>query len=254
MNHDETPPKPIYVYVLTDPRKPDDVRYVGVTENPKRRLKKHIADVNHQNNHRTNWIKSLLADEVVPIMTIIDETDSENWAQCEIGWIAYYRGLGCNLVNSTDGGEGTRGIVRSEETRRKISQSVSNPSEETRRKMSEAGRNRPPISEETRRKMSEGRRGENSPSYGKRHSEETRRKLSELNEKAILQYDKFGHFIRRWDSARQAGRELGILETQIGKCCKSKYRHKSAGGYVWRYADNPLPSNELTQLSLDFDE
>jgi hypothetical protein len=79
------------------------------------------------------------------------------------------------------------GKHRSEETRRKISESLKgekNPffgrhhSEEIRRKISEAGKGRHP-SEESRRKMSESQKGENNHNFGKPPSKETRRKLSD---------------------------------------------------------------------------
>ncbi len=85
------------------------------------------------------------------------------------------------LYNFTDGGEGssgyrhkpedlekiargTRGLVRSEETRRKISEAKTGTPphnrgkkmpEEFREKMRQVARNRPPVSAETRRRMSE---------------------------------------------------------------------------------------------------
>ena len=88
------------------------------------------------------------------------------------------------LRNKTDGGDGPSGAVRSEETRRKKSESMKGKktSEETRRKQSEAmkGKNKGKSpSEETRRKLSEAMKGENHPLYGKSPSEETRRKQSE---------------------------------------------------------------------------
>jgi hypothetical protein len=98
------------------------------------------------------------------------------------------------LHNLTDGGDGASGAIKSEKTRKKLSEAnkgKNNPnygkslSEETKRKMSEVhkGKNNPnygkSLSEETRRKMSEARKGENHPNYGKSLSEETRRKMSE---------------------------------------------------------------------------
>jgi len=260
MSQDEKPPKPIYVYVLTDPRT-GDVRYVGVTNNPKSRFSKHMHNAKVSSNHRANWISSLVRDGLKPIMTIIDETNNENWQQCEIAWIAYYRGLGCNLVNSTDGGEGSRGIIRSEEYRRKISESQrgerhnmygKHHSEESRRKNSEAhlGKRH---SEQSRKRMSEARAGEKHYMYGKRHSEKTRKKMSEVSGKkrSVLQYDKFGHFVKQWDRATVASEETKIcLQNIIACCCGGR---KSAGGYIWRYADDPILGIPPTQLKLDFE-
>jgi len=105
------------------------------------------------------------------------------------------------LRNMTDGGEGSsgyvhtfeskekigkasRGLKRSEETKRRLSESKKGKpghkgvkvSEETREKIRKAARQRPPISSETRKKMSEAQR--NRPPRAP-VSEETRKKQSE---------------------------------------------------------------------------
>ena len=80
------------------------------------------------------------------------------------------------LHNRTDGGEGSSGATRSEETRRKISES---------KKDKLKGKENPfygkTHSEESKRKLSESKKGkylgENNPNYGKKHSEETRKKI-----------------------------------------------------------------------------
>jgi hypothetical protein len=108
------------------------------------------------------------------------------------------------LHNRTDGGDGASGAIRSEETKKKMSEAKKGktPSEETRRKLSDAqkGKTRSEehkrnlsdakkgeknhmygktTSEETRKKQSDAMIGKNHPNYGKTQSEETRRKLSE---------------------------------------------------------------------------
>ena len=50
----------------------------------------------------------------------------------------------------------------------------------------------------------------------------------------ILQFTKDGTFVKEWPSAREAERQLGILQSSICNCLKGRY--KSAGGFVWRYA------------------
>lgn len=229
-----TPAKIISVYVLIDPRN-GQVRYVGVTSNPKQRLRDHIRTAKKEKHHRATWINSLLSEGLTPVMDIIDETNNEEWQQCEIAWIAHYRGLGYDLVNATDGGEGTRGCI---------------PSKETRRKQSESGKNRPPITDEARKNISR----ENNHNYGKSFSEEHRKRISDSNpnKRPVLQYDKFGHFIRQWDGIKTASRETGIYWQNITACCR-RNGYKSAGGYVWRYADDPLLGEYPMQLKLDLE-
>ena len=50
----------------------------------------------------------------------------------------------------------------------------------------------------------------------------------------ILQFSKDGTLIKEWPSACEAERQLGISQSSICQCLKG--RHKSAGGFVWRYA------------------
>ncbi len=53
--------------------------------------------------------------------------------------------------------------------------------------------------------------------------------------KPIIQYDKQGNFIKKWKSATEAKNELGYKDTPICNCLKG--RCKTAGGYVWKYAN-----------------
>lgn len=98
------------------------------------------------------------------------------------------------------------------------------------------------VSEEIRRKMSCLMKGENNPMYGKHPSEDTREKMSEsqkiaqrLKAREINQYTLDGVFIKTWDCMKQIEEEVGIHSSNISKCCR--YKRKSAGGFIWRYAD-----------------
>lgn len=53
--------------------------------------------------------------------------------------------------------------------------------------------------------------------------------------KQVFQYDKQGCFIKKWDSAVDAERILGVDSCHISACCNGK--RKSAGGFIWRFAD-----------------
>jgi NUMOD3 motif len=91
------------------------------------------------------------------------------------------------------------GVVVSEETRKKQSESIKKvhpnrgkpspnrgkiASEETRKKQSESklGKKRKPFTEQTRDKIRQAKLGSNNPSYGKTPSEETREKLRQANQ------------------------------------------------------------------------
>ncbi len=94
---------PSNIYVLKDPRT-NEVRYIGFTDNPKRRLAAHLTTCNSERNHKANWVRSLVNLALRPTLEIIEETNSP--VEREMFWIKHYRALGARLTNSTDGGEG----------------------------------------------------------------------------------------------------------------------------------------------------
>lgn len=126
-------------------------------------------------------------------VVLLEQNLTENKAfEIEKFLIAYHgrKDLGTGvLLNRTDGGEGPSGCIRSEEYRKRMSESRSgekNPnygntaSEETRRKKSESmkGKNSgKKASPETLVKLSVAKSGKNNGMYGKEHSEEAKRKM-----------------------------------------------------------------------------
>ncbi len=59
--------------------------------------------------------------------------------------------------------------------------------------------------------------------------------LKEKLSKPIIQFSQNGEFIRKWNSAAEAAKELGLFSTSIIACCRFKLHHKTCGGYIWRY-------------------
>lgn len=41
-----------------------------------------------------------------------------------------------------------------------------------------------------------------------------------------------------YPSVREAGRQTGIGNSEISKCCRCVYRYKTAGGYHWKFKEN----------------
>lgn len=162
--------KAVYIYTLSSPADPKNVRYVGKTIRPKARLAQHIND--KRTTHRGNWLALLRSKGLRPLMTIIEETTLDKWKEREVFWVAFYRKNGFNLVNSTEGGDGTE---LSPEARAKISAAAK-------------GRKRGPLSEERKRIIGDGSRGKKqSPEHvakrtskriGSKHTPETIAKLS----------------------------------------------------------------------------
>ena len=53
--------------------------------------------------------------------------------------------------------------------------------------------------------------------------------------KPVYSIDKESGLITYWESAKEAGKVLGIDSSHIARCCKRKI--KSIGGFYWHYAD-----------------
>ena len=125
--------------------------------------------------------------------------------------------------NSRTGGANSR---LSKQTRQKISQSCK-------------GKN---LSKETKDKISKALRGQNNPWFGKKLPEEVCQKISDARKginnprcKKVLQYDTNNNLIAIWDYMTQASKELNITQSNITKCCTGQ--RKTAGGFIWKYAD-----------------
>jgi len=147
-----------HIYSLTDPRD-GRVRYVGKTTRPKGRLHSHICEAirGRQENHRTHWVRSVIEAGHFPTMSILESGEGD-WQAAEQKWIKTLRDAGCNLVNSTDGGDG-----------------VYNPTPEVRAKIGAASRVRRD-SPETKAKKSAASKARWTPEYRAKWAE-TRRKL-----------------------------------------------------------------------------
>lgn len=113
------------IYVLKDPSN-GEVRYVGKTvKTIQHRLCAHICpSALKTRNHRSNWIKSVLASGAVPIIEEVARAENQtDLAKLEQACIAFGRAIGMRLTNTTDGGEGLVGYRHSPETRLKLSKS-----------------------------------------------------------------------------------------------------------------------------------
>lgn len=67
--------------------------------------------------------------------------------------------------------------------------------------------------------------------YGTRN-----KKIGKANGIPVNQYTIDKQFVRLWQSATEAQRELGINHSCITHCCKGHPKHSTAGGFRWEYA------------------
>jgi hypothetical protein len=193
--------KTSYIYALCDPIN-KDIRYIGKSTDPQKRLRTHIDRSKSPKTHKECWITHLtnlgLKPEIVILEIIPAFTD---WEICEKQWIIKAKEEGWELTNLTEGGDGgatTRGRspwnagkhgIFSEDALRRISEnSKRKRSPETRRRMSESckKREKTPGLISAQQKASAARKGQAPWNKGKHavqsygpQSEDHRRKISE---------------------------------------------------------------------------
>lgn len=112
------------IYVLKDPDS-KKIRYVGKTvQTLIARLGQHVYDAKSKKTHKSYWIQKLISGGKLPIIEEIDSCSWEESSALETFYIAKFKSEGYDLINQTDGGEGTLGKIVTEETRKKQSDSL----------------------------------------------------------------------------------------------------------------------------------
>lgn len=106
------------IYGLADPQS-GEIRYIGVSHNPKKRYLSHLSTSKTRKTYKDNWIFSLLEKNLKPIYTLIEVGFGKTWKEREKYWISEYRKIG-RLTNLTDGGEGVLGLYHSKDSREKM--------------------------------------------------------------------------------------------------------------------------------------
>jgi group I intron endonuclease len=231
--------KTIYLYIKECP---SGLKYLGITsKNPYKYLGSGKYWRNHLNFHKFKIkdIKTiiLLETEDIEIISfwglyyskIYNIVESDSWANLmpESGYkILFTKEIRDKISKSLLGNKRTLGRKLTNETINKI-------------KLTKSKLNlKPPMlgkkhTEETKNKMSISRKGIKNPKKGHLISKKNREALSLAAMKPVLQYDLQGNFIKEWDCARYAAKELGLIATNITQCCKE--RAKTVGGFKWKY-------------------
>lgn len=134
------PTKPGIVYVVTDAREPDRVRYVGRTvQGLEVRKYKHWSDSKKNFTAFPNWLRSRADRPEDVIFTEISwHHNVPELNKAEIQAIAYYRSIGQADLNLTDGGDGSSPGEWSEERKRNHFNSVPRGDDHVWRKLTRA--------------------------------------------------------------------------------------------------------------------
>ena len=78
------------------------------------------------------------------------------------------------------------------------------------------------------------------------------KRRSKNNKISINQYDKSNNFIKKWESAIDIQNEIGINQGSVIACCRNKL--KTAGGYVWKYAELNIKQTSRKRLTQRINE
>jgi hypothetical protein len=103
--------KTTFIYALHDPAcLGGRIRYVGTADNVVKRFIKHLGGArNGEKSHKANWIRSLFAQDLEPIVKTLMQVPFLVRQKYERAYIQIFRALGIPLTNLTDGGEGSMG-------------------------------------------------------------------------------------------------------------------------------------------------
>lgn len=261
-----------YGVIYTIENKVNGKIYVGqTTKNFNERYGGDIEKNTH-NKHLQNSIKKYGIENFVIDKYVCECDSEEELNEAEKFYIDFFDSANSEHgYNKTLGGEG---MIPNEETKEKISKTLKGKycgekhpkygkrlSEETKQKISKAlsGEKHPMCgkrhSEETKKKMSEANSGENNGMWGKNPEDYMtteaikikREKQSEVRKgkycgekhpraKSIVQLDKNGNFIKKYNFINEAAKELNIAGQHISACCRGKI--KSSGGFKFMYEED----------------
>ncbi len=94
------------IYGLGDPFT-DELRYVGKSSSGLARPRKHIAITESPTTHKQRWVNKVMRANGRPEIHVLEEFACQSELdEAERFWIAYWKFIGGNLTNATDGGDG----------------------------------------------------------------------------------------------------------------------------------------------------
>lgn len=223
----------LYRHIRLDKNEPF---YIGIGT---KRNHKHFslkAEYNraYETNRKESYIWNNIVNKTSYEIEILLESDDYNFIkEKEIEFISLYGRINNNtgiLTNMTDGGDGFIGYIPSKEKieKHKIFMTGRKQSQEEKQKRNES-RKGYLHSEETKLKISNSHKGKKT---SKEHLEKLYKGQILANSKPINQYDLEGNFIREWQSATVAAKEINLHPTSIRHCVQGKT--KTSGGYIWK--------------------
>ena len=186
------------IYILIDPETLQ-VRYVGKANNISQRYKAHLNRARKHQIHKLNWISSLKAKRLKPIIEVIDVVPIENWIFWETYWISQFKTWGFDLINYTQGGDGATFANQTSFKKGHIPHNLGKS-----------------FSQESKNKISKSLLGiKNKPFC------------------PVIQMDLEGNFIEEFESITDASIKTNSSISKICSVCKGN--RKTTNNFKWRY-------------------
>jgi hypothetical protein len=208
----------VYRHIRTDKNEPF---YIGVGLGEDERFSRAYSD----KNRNPHWQRIVNKTSYKVEIVIDGLTDEEAFAK-EIEFIHLYgkRSEGGTLCNIANGGQG--GCLGEEVNKlRSLALIGHKLSEETKDKIRNKAKGRK-ILQDTKHKMSESHKQRKTGHWLKSNGHHNG------NAKKVYQYDTNNNFIREWECAAYAVKELKICKSCISAVLAG--RQKTAGGFVWK--------------------
>jgi group I intron endonuclease len=209
------------IYALCEPDT-GAIRYIGKSSSGLKRARAHeyAGNLKRSKGLCRNWIVSLHNKGLRPLAEVVEyHTNHADLIEAEKFYISYFRSLGFNLTNMTDGGEGCPGRKLSKEARERLRQvNLGNKHS--------LGKKKAPVSKEVRLRMSERnklrmkdpavRQNISNKLTGLKQSKETigkrQRNMVGKREKWLISKDG-----QKFTSQKEAARFFNITEAYISK-------------------------------------
>lgn len=93
-----------FIYALKEIN--GEIRYVGKSDDPKRRFRQHKSNARKEKSHKVSWIQHCINNNIEIELIILEEVLYNNWQEREIYWIEQFQ----NLTNHDKGGRGGKPI------------------------------------------------------------------------------------------------------------------------------------------------
>jgi len=217
----------VYIYALININEPDIIRYVGKTNNPKRRVKEHIKE---KYGYKGNWIKSFDAKNLLG-MKILAICPEEEFPFFDAKFIKEFKSD--KLTNSDDNGSGNQNRKR---------EIIENASKKTSKQVYQFDLNGNYITEyksarEAGRKLKISHsyivrscNGEFKHTQGFIFSYDKNKVIESIStpnavKKQVAEIDSNGNIIGKWKSLMECSRNTGIDNGNLSRVCNGKLKN-----------------------------